>query len=80
MAALQYVNEPGYSAIIFRRTYADLALPDALMDRAHRWFRGSATAFLGGVNESASAWKVNYELLWEDKDPETIAWVQQIHV
>ena len=30
----------------------------------------SATTFLGSVNESASAWKVNYELLWEDDDPE----------
>lgn len=38
---------------------------------------GAATAFLGSVNESASAWKVNYELLWEDSDPETIAWVQE---
>jgi hypothetical protein len=37
----------------------------------------SATAFLGSVNESASAWKVNYELLWEDDTPETIAWVQE---
>lgn len=31
---------------------------------------GSATAFLGSVNESATAWKLNYELLWED-DPLT---------
>jgi hypothetical protein len=38
---------------------------------------GSATAFLGSVNESASAWKVNYELLWEDNEPDTIAWVQE---
>lgn len=38
---------------------------------------GTATAFLGSVNESASAWKVNYELLWEDDSPETIAWVQE---
>ena len=38
---------------------------------------GTATAFLGSVNESASAWKVNYELLWEDDAPETIAWVQE---
>lgn len=33
MAALQYVDVPNYSAILFRRTYADLALPGALMDR-----------------------------------------------
>ena len=38
---------------------------------------GSGTAFLGSVNESASAWKMNYELLWEDDDPSTIAWVQE---
>lgn len=38
---------------------------------------GSASAFLGSVNESASAWKINYELLWEDDTPETIAWVQE---
>src|SRR5690606_33422484 len=37
MAALQYVHVPGYSAILFRRTYTDLALPGALMDRAQQW-------------------------------------------
>ena len=38
---------------------------------------GTATAFLGSVNESKSAWQLNYELLWEDDDPVTIAWVQE---
>ncbi len=38
---------------------------------------GSATAFLGSVNESLSAWKLNYELLWEDDDPATVTWVQE---
>ncbi len=42
MAALQYVDVPGYSAILFRRTYSDLALPGALMDRAHEWLDGTA--------------------------------------
>ena len=37
MAALQYVDIPNYSAILFRRTYADLALPGALMDRFRDW-------------------------------------------
>ena len=37
MSALQYVDVPGYSAILFRRTYADLALPGALMDRFKSW-------------------------------------------
>ncbi len=39
MAALQYVMVPGYSALLLRRTYTDLALPNALMDRAHQWLR-----------------------------------------
>ena len=37
MSALQYVDVPGYSAILFRRTYADLALPGAIMDRFQHW-------------------------------------------
>ncbi len=41
MAALQYVEVPGYAAIMFRKTYADLALPGALMDRAQSWLGGS---------------------------------------
>ncbi len=41
MAALQYVDVPGYSAILFRRSYTDLALPGALMDRAHQWLDDS---------------------------------------
>lgn len=41
MAALQFVDVPGYSAILFRRTYTDLALPGALMDRAREWLNGT---------------------------------------
>jgi len=37
MAALQYVDVPQYSAILFRRTFADLSLPGALMDRFRTW-------------------------------------------
>lgn len=37
MAAMQYVDIPGYSAILFRRTFADLSLPGALMDRFKLW-------------------------------------------
>ncbi|TMW74657.1 helicase SNF2 [Thauera sp. UPWRP] len=57
-------------------------LPDTAFGLIHgkagvvRRADGSATAFLGSVNESLSAWKLNYELLWEDDDPETVAWVQ----
>ena len=38
---------------------------------------GSKTAFLGSVNETLSAWKLNYELIWEEDSKETIQWVQE---
>jgi predicted phage terminase large subunit-like protein len=37
MAALQYVQYSGYSAILLRRSFKDLSLPGALMDRAWEW-------------------------------------------
>jgi hypothetical protein len=37
MAALQYVDQPGYAALLLRRTYKDLSLPGALMSRAEQW-------------------------------------------
>lgn len=37
MCALQYVDVQGYSAILFRKSYADLTKPGALMDRAKEW-------------------------------------------
>jgi len=40
-AALQYVDVPGYAAILFRRTYADLSLPHALMDMSFDWLEGT---------------------------------------
>jgi hypothetical protein len=58
-------------------------LPDSAFGLIHgkagvvRRADGSASAFLGSVNESASAWRVNYELLWEDDDPSTVVWVQE---
>lgn len=38
---------------------------------------GKKTAFLGSINESKTAWKLNYELLWEDDSEEAISWVQE---
>jgi hypothetical protein len=58
-------------------------LPDTAFGLIHgkagviRYADRPATAFLGSVNESASAWKLNYELLWESDEPDTIAWVQE---
>lgn len=37
MGGLQYVDVQGYSGIIFRKTYADLTKPGALIDRAKSW-------------------------------------------
>ena len=71
-----------YDALTSRKMEVRV-LPDSAFGLIHgkagvvRRADGSATAFLGSVNESASAWKVNYELLWEDDDPATIAWVQE---
>lgn len=52
MGALQWVDQPDYSAILFRRTYADLALPGALMDRSQDWLMGSGARW----NEQKHAW------------------------
>lgn len=38
---------------------------------------GSKTSFMGSVNETYSAWRLNYELLWEDNSVEGIQWVQE---
>lgn len=40
-AASQYVDVPGYSALILRQTYLDLALPGALMDVAQQWWKNT---------------------------------------
>src|SRR5260370_40490935 len=45
MAALQYVDVPSYSALLLRRTYADLALPGAILDRAHSWLNGTGATW-----------------------------------
>lgn len=41
MAALQYVDIPGYSAILFRRTFPDLNQPGALIPRSKEWLAGT---------------------------------------
>ena len=71
-----------YEALLNKRIEVRV-LPDSAFGLIHgkagvvRKADGSATAFLGSVNESASAWKFNYELLWEDDSSETVDWVQE---
>jgi superfamily II DNA or RNA helicase len=38
---------------------------------------GSKSCFLGSINETRSAFAQNYEILWEDRSPEGVAWVQE---
>lgn len=38
---------------------------------------GTQTSFMGSINESYRAFKVNYELVWEDNSKEAIDWVQE---
>lgn len=42
MGALQFVQVPGYSALVLMKTFADLALPSAAMSRARAWLAGTA--------------------------------------
>jgi predicted phage terminase large subunit-like protein len=52
MAALQYVDMPNYNAVIIRKSYADLSLPGAIMDRARQYL---------------SPWTESKEIRWIDK-------------
>lgn len=42
MAAAQYVEHPGYSALLLRRTFPDLNQPGAILDRSKDWWTGRA--------------------------------------
>jgi predicted phage terminase large subunit-like protein len=48
MAALQYVDIPGYASIIFRKTLSDLKQPGALIDRSHQWLYSTDAKWVGG--------------------------------
>jgi len=45
MAALQYVDIPGYNAVLFRDTYANLSKSEGLLDRAHEWLQNTDAAW-----------------------------------
>ena len=38
---------------------------------------GRRTSFLGSANETGAAFRLNYELIWEDDAPEAVTWVQE---
>jgi len=41
MGALEHIDKPGYAALLLRRTFKDLSLPGALLDRAREWLSGA---------------------------------------
>jgi hypothetical protein len=47
MAALEYVDVPGYAALILRRSFTDLSLPGAIMERAQGWLKGTPARWSG---------------------------------
>lgn len=42
MAAAMFIDHPKYSALLLRRTFADLSLPNAIMSRSKEWWMGKA--------------------------------------
>lgn len=48
MAALQYVDVPGYAALLLRRTYAELEKADGLIPRADAWLSNTDARRLDG--------------------------------
>ncbi len=72
MAALQYVDSPGYAALLLRRTFKALTLPEALLDRARLWLGGTDAHWQG----DSTAWvfpsgaKLVFGYLENDKDVE----------
>jgi len=46
MKCLQYVDVPGYAALILRKRLSDLKLPNSLLSRAHAWLAGTDARFV----------------------------------
>jgi hypothetical protein len=70
MAALMHVDTPGYAALILRRTYSDLSLPGAIMDRSHEWL-GGTDAHWNGTEKTwtfPSGARLTFGYLSTDKD------------
>lgn len=53
MAALQYVDVPNYSALLVRRTYAQLTKSDGLIERSKEWLSGTDAVW----SEGKSVWR-----------------------
>jgi predicted phage terminase large subunit-like protein len=70
MGALMFADVPGYNAILFRRTYQDLSLPESLMDRSLQWLGGTEAHW----NASTHTWtfpssaRLSFGYLENDQD------------
>jgi predicted phage terminase large subunit-like protein len=53
MAALQYADVPGYSALLLRKTFPELALPGGLMPMSQEWLGGTDAVW----NAQTHTWK-----------------------
>lgn len=57
MGALQFADVPGYSALLIRKTYPDLAQSGGLMDRAYEWLGPTAATW----NDNDKRWEFPVE-------------------
>ncbi len=70
MAAAMFFDVPGYAAIIFRRSFADLTKPKALIARSLEWWSGSKARW-DGVNHTwhfPSGATLTFSFLENDRD------------
>jgi len=72
MAALQYVDVPDYSALLLRRTFKALTLPEALLDRTRMWLGGRGVKWYAEPScfKFPSGATVTFGYLESDKDVE----------
>lgn len=70
MAALQYVDVPGYSALLLRKTWPDLNEPGAIMDRARSWLAGTDAVPRDGGRKwlFPSGARLSFGYIQHDKD------------
>lgn len=71
MAALQYADIPGYSALILRRTLVELKQNEALLDRASQWLRNAKNA-----HYAADEHTYYFDTNWPDGSPGPYAKLQ----
>lgn len=69
MGSLLDVHRPSYSALILRRTFADLSLPDAIMARAKEWLYGKRGVKWNEGMKSFSFYEVFVDGDWRKLNP-----------